>query len=403
MGGQVATPGKQSGQPQVANADPAHNTQTVGKSTMVDSMYGNAGVESGGQGRCSNERGLGCFLNLAQRTEANSQVRAQLNLVATNYATAVEQCRVEELIKKVDELPWYASLLLGAAITVLESLVPMTVAAFRTASVVSQTLVKVGAKAALSDAEKEFKTLTAAQLSAAIKASTTLGKTNAIKSFTAAGSDQTDQANAKSQALKYTNLLNANAMIMWVQLIGDVGTVDDTAVIAMLKALDPRVLSVPKFAGEVASELARYAASNVSKIGRHSAYENGKHVEKEVRVARIVPAFGGGPYLVYMDRVFDGWYRDIVMRNEKTPERSGAYDSEQNALSLNQEANWKVDGKDKRGKEAPLRPDAILNRVEPEFEELAKAKQKDAWLNDVETFQISWVNGQEKVIKVAGS
>lgn len=403
MGGQLATPGKANGQQQVANVDPAHATQTVGKSTLVDPMYGNAGIESGGQGRCSNERGEGCFLNLAQRIEANSQLRGQIGLVAGNHAMGVEQCRVDELIKKIDELPWYAQLLFDEAITVIQAAVPLTIVAFKTASKVSTALAKVGAKAALSDAEKEFKTLTAAQVSAAVKTVSALGKTNALKSFTAASSDQSEQANAKAQALKYTNVLNKNAMIMWSQMEHDIGSVDDATVMALLKTIDPNVLTTALFQQQSAEALKRFAASNVSKIGREATWEGNKHVEREIRVARIVPAWGGHPYLVYMDRVFDGWYRDLTQRNAEKTERSGVYDDPQNAFSLDQEADWKIDGKQKRHKETPLREDKILTHVEPEFEELAKAKQKDTWLNDVETFQITWVDGQEKIIKVAGS
>lgn len=401
MGGQLQTPGKANGQQQVANADPAHATQIVGKSTLIDPAYANAGIESGGQGRCSNERGEGCFLNLAQRIELNSQLRGQLALVAINYAMGVEQCRVDELIKKIDELPWYASLLLGAAISVLEAAVPMVLIAFKTASKVATSLAQVGAKSALSDAEKEFKTLTAAQVSSAIKSATALGKTNAVKSFTAASSDQTEQANAKQQALKYTNILNKNAMIMWSQTNIDIGSIDDAAALALLKVLNPDVLTVEMFRAQCAAALARYAASNVSKIGREADHEEGKKVEKEIRVARLIPAWGPMFY-VYQDRVFDGWYTDINQRSANT-NRSGVYDDPQNAFSLNQEADWTIHGKEKRGHETPIRPDKILNRVEPEFVELAIAKQKAVWLTNIETFHETWINGQHHVTKVAGA
>lgn len=404
MGDQHATPGKAEVSTQVANADPVAQQQSKFPSSYTSGIAeANDGIKSSGQGRCRNIRGVGCFLEPSQRTEANSQARGQLALVANNYAIAVEQCRVGELIKKIDELPWYASLLLGAAIAVVESLVPMAGAAFVAAGKATQALAKVGAETVKKAADSELKTLTKAQITSTIKAATTLGKTNAVKSFTAASSDQSEQANAKTQALGYMNTLNKSASIMWKQLNRDIGTMDDATVMVLLESLDPTILSIEKFLGEVTAALARYAASNVSKIGRESTYDGNRHVEKEIRIARIVPAFGGPPYLVYQDRVFDGWYRDVRKRNEQTTERSGVYDDPRNAFSLDQEADWKIDGKKQRGKQEPIREDRILKRVEPEFEELAKAKQKDTWLNDIETFQITWVNGQQKIIKVAGS
>lgn len=362
---------------------------------------GNAGIDSAGQGRCRNERGPGCFLEGTQRGELNSQIRGNLTLVAINYNDAVEQCRVTELVKKIDELKWYQSLLLGGCITVIETLVPMAGAAFASAGTIAKAAPQLAATV-ISDAEKEMKTLTKAQLSSAIKASVTLGKTNAIKSFTAAGSDQTEQANAKEQAKRYTGIMKQNAMIMWTQLNKDIGTMDDSQAMVLLNRLNPTVLTSDAFLVQCTAELARFAESNVSKIGRESTYEDGKHVEREVRIARVISDMEPMRY-VYMDRVFDGWYRDVTKRNAEKTERSGVYDDQRNAFSLNQEADWKIDGEHKRGRETQLRPDKILNTVEPEFLELAQEKQKDTWLNNIETYQIRWINGQEQVVKVAGA
>lgn len=366
-------------------------------------------IDSGGQGLCApgaaGAGGAGCFLSKDQRTALNSQALFQVELVAGNYASALVQLKLETLIKKVDELPWYTSLLLGAAITVVESLVPVGIAAFAAAGVVESAIAEAGvqlAKTELTAAEKEMKTLAAAQVSSTIKSAATLGKTAAIKSFTSASSDQTQQANAKVQAMSYADTLSTNGNMMWLKIGHDIGSVDDATALGILKSMDPITMSAAQFHEQLSAQLARYAKSDISKLGREVDYENGKKVEKETRVGRLIP-FHGPARLVYMDRVFDGWYRDVATRNAEKTERSGVYDDPRNAFSLSQEADWKIDGKKQRRHEEPLRPDKILNYVEPEFEELAVQKQKDVWLTDVETFRESFVNGQYHLTKVAGA
>ena len=132
------------------------------------------------------------------------------------------------------------------------------------------------------------------------------------------------------------------------------------------------------------------------------AWDGSTRVEKEVRIARILVP-GAGIKYAYMDRVFSAWYRDVEMSHPGAIERNDAYDSPQNALSLEQEGDWKMEGKEVVRREIPLRPDRMLNYVEPEFLGLALHKQEKVWLNKPETFQLVYTTNGAQLVKVAGS
>lgn len=430
-GPNFALPGKTSAAQQHEVAPAATQAMTPGKTTLVQQEHptGNEGIDTGGQGACST-RGAGCFLSALQRTELNRQASSRLANASKNYGIAVTELKLEQMIKKVDELPWYLTLILGACGTALEGLAGMATKALKkpgaavqalstlgSEAVVSKnslaeavnvanTAAKVAAKDAVKEAskevEKEMKTLTEAQVESAIKTSIDIGKEKASAGLTSVMSSDSAEVNEKAQALGYADILNGRADVMFEQINQDIGRVTDAIALAIWRSLDPSMHSAAMYKAKLGASLKRYSESNVSKMGREAGFDDKKHVEKEVRIAKLITP-GAGMKYVYMDRVFDGWFRDVNMKHPGAIERSPAYDAGENQLSLEQEAGWKVDGKEKRGAEKPLAPDRLLNYVEPEFQELAIQKQKHIWLNEPEVFQMTYANGHPQVIKVAGS
>ena len=433
MGSSLATPGKAVGSQQQADVAPPQQAATPGKSTLVqqDHPTGNEGIDSGGQGSCANGKNAGCFLAPLQRTELNRQSSARLANASKNYGIAVTELKLETTIKRVDELPWYLTLVLGACATALEGLAGMATKALKKPGAAAQAMTALGSEATVTksslaeavnvannaakeaandlkeagkEAEKEMKSLTEQQVETAIRASIDIGKEKASAGLTAVTSADSSEANEKAQALNYADILNGRADVMFEQLNQDIGRATDAIAMAIWRSLDPSMHSASMYKGKLGASLKRYSESNVSKMGRETGFDekSGKHAEKEVRIAKLITP-GAGIKYVYMDRVFDGWYRDVNLKHPGTAERSPAYDAGENQLSLEQDASWKVEGKEKHGAEKPLAPDRMLNYVEPEFQELAIQKQKHIWLNEPETFQMTYANGHPQVIKVAGS
>ena len=407
----------------------AHNAM---KNTQLDTTVvghqhptGIEGVDAGGVGSCTTMKGAECFLAPMQRIELNSQTRARIANASKNYGDALSDLRVDEVIKKVDELPWYLTLLLGACGTALESVAGIAVRALKTSGATAHAIKEVGnesvngeVKSAVEEtsreaamkavneggkeAEKKMMSLSEQEVTTFIKTSVSLGKEKAAAGIVAATSGESTEANAKRQALSYTDLLGSRSDRIFDHLSNDVGSASDAVALAIWRSMDPSLHERPIYRDKLANALARYADSPVSRMGRELEFEGSKHVEKEVRIAKIIVP-GAGVKYAYMDRVFDGWYRDLKLTKPGAVERSGAYDSARNALSLEEEGGWSSRGEQQTRREEPLAPDKMLRFVEPEFQELAIQKQKDVWLDDPEVFQLTYVHGYPQLVKVAGS
>jgi hypothetical protein len=407
----------------------------VGTTFEHDHPTGIDGVDLGGLGHCATTNETGCFLNALQRTELNSLTRTRIGGAAKNYGTALTELRLEQMIRKVDELPWYLTLLLGACCTALESVAGMAVKALKKSGATTAAIAEINkdttasisgelaeaveeanregselAKTAANEvgreaatvAEKEMLTLSEKEVESFVKGSVDIGKEKASAGLGAVTSKDSAEANEKAQAMNYADLLGNRADVMFDQLSRDVGTVSDAAALAIWHSLDPEKHETAMYRAKLGAALQRYLESSVSKIGREIGFEGKQRVEKEIRIAKVLVP-GAGLRYAYMDRVFDGWYRDQQIKDPGAVERSGAYDSSRNALSLQQEAEWNIHGQEQSRREMPIGQDRMLNFVEPEFQQLAVQKQKEVWLDEPEVFQMTYVHGRPALVKVAGS
>ena len=404
--------------PEIQELAPA-TPKTIGKSAEVDHEHptDNHAVNAAGQGQAG-------FLTQAQRGELNQQARFRLTTVARNYSNALTILEVEQMIKKPDELGFFLTLLLGVAESLLTAYGGLAIKALRqpgVARVEIQALDHAAAKVAETstsaivpasagaveqagkEAEKSMLNLTEVQLNSLLKTSLSKGKTKASSGLNPATSDQSSDAAEKSQSMSYIDQLKQEADVAFDHLDQDVGEVSDGVALAYLQAFEPTKHSEAIYKEKLRQKVERYIASPVSKIGRSMDWEANDigpatHVEKEVRIVRVlVPGYG--VRLAAQDSVFDGFLHD----HSGTAERSGAYDASSGALSLSQDATWKVGGKEQQRHETPLRPDKILNYIEPEFEALAIQKQEKTWQKPIETYQMSFVNGRPHLVKIAGA
>lgn len=456
MGSEFQTPGKQTGVSK-AHVDTHQNEQheTPGKQTRVQNQAAwmdswgpsivstkgqgptpNQGINQGGMGVCADSKNAAepasdCFMSPLQRIECNSQGRTRVNIMFTNFMAAATLLKVQQLVKKPDELGFMLTMMLGLLESVLtayggsavrmlkkkgtaqESLRQLGAAAAKTeAKEVVKEAVKETSKEAVSkagkEAEKSMVNLTEVQLNSVIKTSIAKGKSAASSGIIAASSDESAAAGEKTQSLSYLDMLSNDAALAADALSAQFGEVSDAEALALWDVLHPSKMTVSSFETKIAAKMKSYLASPVSKIGRSMDWEdNGdhraKHVEKEVRVVRVLVPGAGAKY-AYQDRVFDAYLHDQNMIHPGTAERSGAYDSNDGALSLKQDATWTFDGKEEeQHHENPMRPDRMINYVEPEFEELALQKQEKIWQTQIETYQMTYASGAPRLVKVAGS
>lgn len=411
MGNQWATPGKATAIHDPTFAATEIAVATPGKTSLVDQQLaaGDAAIAAGGLGSCSTLAGPGCFLQPLQRIELNAQARVLMVEAHKNYDRAIDQLKVAEMIKRSTELPWYLVMLLGACGSLLELAASAAVRGLKQAGAAASAVHGLERSAggaakesgrAVKEAEGALAMLASQQLQTAIKSSVAIAKDKAKGALAGVTSGESREANQKTQALGYLDLLSNHSAVVFQVLQLQLGTLTDAEALAMRDAFDARYHTADLYQAQLGAALRRYKDSHVSEMGRSMDW-GGRRVEREIRIARILVPGAGARY-AYMDRLFDGWYQTDQAAHRGTVERSPAYDSPQHALSLDQPASWTVNGEEVTRRETPLRPDGLLSFVEPEFLDLALEKQAAIWLTGPETFQLVYTASGPRLVKVAG-
>lgn len=434
MGNQHMTPGKASLSPIPHDIAPVQ-PQTVGKTTLVAQQHptGEAGIDASGQG---GPTGANNFLNQEQRGDLKGQIRYRLGVALGNIGLALETLRVEQMIKKPEELGFFMMLILGAVESVFTSYAGIALKLLRKhgaaklaidelaggAAAVVDGAASVASKEvaqAAKNAERSLATLAEVQMNTVIKSGIAKGKTSAASDLAGGGakhpaappsgmdgaSSSDSAANTeKSQASGYLLQMKAEADVTFDQLSRDLGKVDDAQKLAWWKALTPEMHSQATYEQKFRLKLAQYLASPVSKIGRSMDWQSdgrggGRPVEKEVRIVRVLVP-GSAPRYAQQDSTFDSYLHDHPEKATRSP----AYDATQGALSLAQDATWNIDGKEQRRHETPITADQVnLTWVPSDLEEIAQKKQEHVWQRPMETYQLSFAGGRPNLVKVAGS
>ena len=429
VGPQGAAPlPKQRGAANTGAQDEA-STALNGAAPKPKTLVGDAGIDSEGMGACAAQGTAGCFLTPGQRQILVGDMQQRVAAAQGAYRDALSDCRLQQVLKKTDELPWYMSLMLGAIASALESAIGIGLKALKASgaaesavasatSTRAATAVEEGANAVAtagsheaSNAGAEVATISDKQIETLVATSLDKAKEKAAGALAGATSTDSKETAEKNAALNYIDFLrNESAEVFQELKEGAPGTTTDAELLALWRSFDAALHTTTRYRNEVNEKIEQYLSSSVSKIGRSSDWNSDpsmlgpRQVEREVRVAWLVTK-GAGKRLVYMDRVFDGWYLER-QGNPLTSRvtRSAAYDSGENQLSLSQDATWNVNGKNETRSEKPLQDDRVLSFVEPEFEKMAIAKQEKIWLESPATFAEDWDHqvavGVARIIKV---
>jgi hypothetical protein len=360
---------------------------------------GIAAIDTGGMGACAvggDEQQ--CFLSPTQRTALNASVGDELTDAHEAYMTALADLRVAEYVKKVDELPWFMNLLLAAVGTALEAGIHAAVNAVKVPSHAAQIASEAHVSGepaipALSLSDKELDTV--------IKGGVDAAREHTKTPLASAVAEDSQEAHERQQSLAYIDFLRDNSRLVFKKMRQDLrGTMSDASALALYASLQSDFKPIGTYRAAVEAQLRRYIESPLSRLGRRVAWDSrygGKRVELETRVAWLVVA--GEKRLVYVDRAFSALYQS--MRDQGIDvQRSGAYDSKSNQLSLRDDATWTAGKTTETRHETQLAPDQLVRYVEPEFVDVAVQKQEQVWLARPETFALDDSTLPPRLVKV---
>lgn len=278
-------PGKLVGQNSGATASdlakkPDLGEESVGKLTQAQRIQlqrgqtGDQWIDKGAH--CDGSNADGCFLADAQRNRLIIKILDRINRSATNYKIALTQMRVDELLKKEDDLPWVVSLAIDVATGFILSKVTKALTKIRTdgaARVVNAEFAAGEAVdhakadkllAALSD--KQIETWTKKAFDAAGKQVKAVGKK-------AMGADDKSD---KAESISYIDQLTNACDVGFERFASNAtATADDGELLTLYEGLDPENHNV----GLYKAALERSSAATASRVSRTS-------VEKSEKIAR---------------------------------------------------------------------------------------------------------------------
>jgi hypothetical protein len=412
---------QQNTQPSPTTQQPAGVQATKSKASSFDPAHptGIAAVDGAALGPCKGDSsGPGCLLDAGQR-------QALVILFDTAVAEAHSNCKdalvllhVEQLIKKPDELPWYASLLLSAIAAVATDGLSLLVsggvgaaakmlgsemAAGAGAAIANVNVAKMCALIAISPVSSPSPIAPATVKAAVGKVVDTI-KGAVVPGLAKSASANSPAAEQKTVAQGYLEYLGRTMDQKFADLSRKAPSVaTDGELVALLGAFAPENHATEIYVARFRGALDRYVHSHAPQIGRRIAWD-ARHadtrVELETRVAWLITK-GAGKRLIYVDRAFDATLQRQIHEAQDGASRGAAYDGGVNQLSLQEEGTWNTPKGSETRHEKALGPDLMLNYVEPELVQLALQAQEHVWLTRPETFMLDYAYAPPRMVKVA--
>lgn len=274
-------PGEASG---VAADDFAHGSAAPGKKNLVQGWdVGVAYVDKGP--RCEAGASPGCFMGPGQRGRLIQLAIDRVSSGAqTNYKIALTQLRVDQLIKKDDDLNWVISLLLDLATSHLAGMASKALNRLKASSIREASDFGLGLDV-IGDEDASW----------ASKAGDYLRRVSdkTVESISKKGFDgakkvvSTVMKNEKNEAAKSEKAATIS-YIDYLETECDVAfdafkqrafaELDDSQLVVMYNGLAPELHSVPQYKAALTEKIARYKKSGVADIGQRAVGPAEQHV-----------------------------------------------------------------------------------------------------------------------------
>lgn len=376
-----------------------------GKATMVQPHpTGNAGVDQGGA--CVTATGCG-LLNDHQRTMLVVATEGRVNAALASFLRALGDLHMETYVKQPAQMPWYASMLLDAALGVVGAgVIGAVMKLARGGPEVVEALAEAGAhNISVAAAQTSIVNLEVKQVEGLLKKAMDAGKKGATK--TISGAAVADNANEKAQSLNFVDYMSDSAMTSFQQVREDAAAASDIALLAIFRAYEASRCTPSMYRAKAKAMLERYKASHASEIGRRDGQSDarpppvdGGNFKLETRVAWLI--VGGGKRLIYVDRAFEQAAVDPSKTDPDNLHKPGPAYQGQHALSLQDNADW-TNGDPKAARRmhaAPVGLETMLGFVEEEFVDVALQQQETMWLAQPETFTMNYDTNPPHISKV---
>lgn len=341
----------------------------IGKLTQAQLIKsGKSGDQWVDQGaHCDNSNAEGCFLNDGQRNRLIIKILDRLGRCANNYKFALEQMRVDELLKKEDDLHWVVSLAIDVATGFILGKVTKALTKIRAEGAARVMNAEFTAGESVDHAKTDK--LLAALSDKAIEAWTKRAFDAAGKQVKAVGKKAVgaDDKSEKAEAISFIDQLT-NACDIGFERFGSsaTATANDGELLTLYDGLNPENHSVGLYKEALSEKLKRYKKSGVTDIGRKVGKDRETKlidVKQDTRVVWVHDPYLNSKLL---------WYQEQDAVHDPAVVQPG--DPGYSALQSEQQPD-----KLSFGTQQP-RNDAELIRVVPsEFQEAAIARSEQIW------------------------
>jgi len=250
----------------------------------------------------------GCFLRDDQRKRLIDKFESRVLVAQSNYQHALAELRVDELMKKDDDLHWVLSLaldvagahILGVAARALKGVKAGGLAKLTEAGLDAARRGEVSDRSWSSRAEMLLSAVTDKRIDAYTKAGFDAGKKKLSKGVQSAlnADDATDKASSLSFIVQLQNSCDIGFMAFTERATG---SATDAELVVLWEGMHPSNHTQEAYKAELQEKLGRFKQSGVTDIGRklsHDRTTGYTSVRRDTRVIWVMnrPGTGKTPY-----------------------------------------------------------------------------------------------------------
>jgi len=254
----------------------------------------------------------GCFLRDDQRTRLIGKFESRVLVALGNYKHALAELRVDELMKKDDDLHWVLSFaldvagahILGVAARALKGVKAGGLAKLTEAGLDAARRGEVSDRSWNSRAETLLSAVTEKRIDAYTKAGFDAGKKKLSQGVQSAlnADDATDKASALSFIVQLQNSCDIGFMAFTDRASG---SATDAELVVLWEGMHPSNHTLEAYKAELQEKLGRFKQSGVTDIGRKLGHDRTigyTSVRRDTRVIWVMNRPGTGKTLYYQSQ-----------------------------------------------------------------------------------------------------
>ncbi|MGN6105483.1 MAG: hypothetical protein ACTHU0_10295 [Kofleriaceae bacterium] len=220
-----------------------------------------------------------CYLDADQRTRLIGLVRERIRDAGVEYFSAIQELKIEHLIKKESDLHWAVALVIDIASSRLTSAVENAAGKLRKSAINSIDNVALeraahgmmNERAPIFGAQRALRGIDENKTKTAAKAVVDPAKKSVQRTATA--TQNAPERTQKGETQSYLGQLRSNVVIAFKLLADSVAArASDSELMAMFDAFDPSEHNYDAYKQALAEKLERFEKCGVTSIGRTQSY-----------------------------------------------------------------------------------------------------------------------------------